>query len=84
MLRRISEGVPPLLAARAAALDWETIKEEPDVVIAIAEGEIRLFEIVRDGSATGSIRSAQRHEANTWQPKAEVTLGVSLEDLLRD
>ncbi len=83
MLRRLSEGVPPELASRAAGIAWDEVKDDPEVVKALAEGEIMLFERARDSGVTGTVRAAMRHEANTWQPKAEVTLGQSLEDLLR-
>lgn len=84
LLRRLAEGVPPELATRAAGIDWDTIKDEPEVIQAAAEGEVLLFERTRDGSATGIIRAAMRHETKSWTPKAEATLGISLEDLLRD
>lgn len=77
-------GVPPELAARAAGVDWNAIKEQPDVVVALAEGEILLFERARDSGVTGVIRAAMRSEAKTWMPKAEGATGTSLEDLLRD
>jgi hypothetical protein len=65
-------------------MDWEAIKTEPEVIQATAEGEVLLFERTRDGSATGIIRAAMRYETKTWTPKAEATLGISLEDLLRE
>lgn len=83
MLQRLREGVPPELAARAAGVNWSTIKEDPEVVKAVAEGEIVLFERARDGGVSGSVRAAMRHETSTWTPKAEAILGLSLEDLLR-
>lgn len=84
MLRRLSEGVPPELATRAAGIDWETIKDQPEVIKAVAEGEIVLFERARDGGVSGSVRAAMRYETRTWTPKAEPNSGASLEDLLRD
>lgn len=84
MLRRLSEGVPPELATRAAGIDWETIKDDPEVIKAVAEGEIVLFERARDGGVSGSVRAAMRYETRTWTPKAEPNSGASLEDLLRD
>lgn len=84
MLKRLSEGVPPDLAGRAAGIEWSAVKDEPDMVKAAAEGEILLFERARDGGVTGTIRAALRHETNSWTPKAEASLGLSLEDYLRD
>jgi hypothetical protein len=84
LLKRLSEGVPPDLAAKAAGIAWETIKDEPDVEMALAEGEILLFERARDAGVSGTVRAAMRREANSWLPKAEPNLGGSLEDLLRD
>lgn len=84
MLERLSMGVPPELATRAAGIEWDSIKEQPDVVKALAEGQILLFERARDGGVTGVVRAAMRYEAKTWMPKAEVATGTSLEDLLRD
>jgi hypothetical protein len=84
MLTRLSEGVPPDLAVRAAGADWETIKEDPEVVKALAEGEILLFERARDSGVTGVVRAAMRYETKTWTPKAEPNSGTTLEDYLRD
>jgi hypothetical protein len=84
LLKRLSEGVPCELAARAAGIVWETIKDQPEVIKALAEGEILLFERARDSGVTGTIRAAMRQEAKTWQAKAEVSSGLALEDLLRD
>ena len=84
MLRRLSEGVPPELATRAAGIDWATVKDDPEVIKALAEGEILLFERARDGGITGTVRAAMRRETNTWTPKAEASVGASLEDLLRE
>lgn len=79
------EGVPPELAARAAGIVWDTVKDNPEVVKALAEGEIMLFERARDGGVSGSVRAAMRREANTWQPKPEFNgSGQTLEDLLKD
>jgi hypothetical protein len=84
LVRRLSEGVPPELAARAAGIDWQTIKDDADVVMALAEGEILLFERARDNGVTGVVRAAMRYETKSWLPKAAETAGGSLEDLLRD
>lgn len=83
MLQRLREGVPPELAVRAAGMTWDAIKDEPEVIKAVAEGEITLFERARDGGVSGAVRAAMRREANTWQVKAEVATGQSLEDLLK-
>lgn len=82
-LKRLSEGVPPELATRAYGADWNTLKDDPEVVKALAEGEILLFERARDSGVTGVLRAAMRYEASSWLPKAEPNLGTSLEDLLR-
>lgn len=84
LLKRLSEGVPPELAARAAGIAWDSIKDAPEVDTALAEGEIVLFERARDGGVSGTIRAAMRYEARTWQPKAEVQIGLTLEDYLKD
>lgn len=84
MVKRLCEGVPPELASRAAGIDWNAVKDDPEVVKAVAEGEILLFERARDGSVSGVVRAAMRYEAKTWQPKAEGQGGPSLEDYLRD
>lgn len=84
MLQRLREGVPPELATRAAGIEWGNIKDDPEVVKALAEGEILLFERARDGGVTGSVRAAMRHETKTWTPKAEPNSGLSLEDYLKD
>lgn len=84
LLRRLSEGVPTELVARAAGLEWDAIKDDPEVVKAVAEGEIFLFERARDSGVTGIVRAAMRHETRTWTPKAEPNLGMSLEDYLKD
>ena len=84
MLDRLREGVPSELAARAAGIDWETVKEDPEINKALAEGEIMLFERARDSGVTGVVRAALRNETKSWVPKAEAQLGLSLEDLLRD
>jgi hypothetical protein len=84
LLRRLSEGVPPELATRAAGITMDSIKDDPDIDRALAEGEILLFERARDSGVTGVIRAAMRHEVKTWQQKAEVNVGLSLEDYLRD
>ena len=83
LLKRLSEGVPPELATRAAGIPWNEIKDDPEVDQALAEGEILLFERARDSGVTGVVRAAMRYEAKTWQAKAEVPSGTTLEDLLR-
>lgn len=85
MLRRLSEGVPPELICKAYTTTIDALNADPEAVVAMAEGEILLFERARDSGVTGIVRAAMRHEAKTWQPKAEApTSGPSLEDLLRD
>ena len=84
LLRRLSEGVPPELATRAAGVTMDSIKDDPEVDRALAEGEILLFERARDSGVTGVVRAAMRYEAKTWQQKAEVNVGLSLEDYLKD
>lgn len=84
MLERLREGVPPELATRAAGVDWNTIKDDPEVDKALAEGEILLFERARDSGVTGVVRAALRNETKSWVPKAEATVGLSVEDYLRD
>jgi hypothetical protein len=84
MLRRLREGVPQELAARAAGVHVDSFKGDREIDMALAEGEILLFERARDSGVTGTIRAAMRREANSWMPKAEVTVGLSLEDYLKD
>lgn len=84
ILDRLRKGVPPELVARAAGVPWDSLKEDPEIDMALAEGEIHLFEQARDSGVTGTIRAAMRWESKSWQPKAEVQLGLSLEDYLRD
>ena len=84
LLRRLGEGVPPELAVRAAGVMWETIKDDPEVDKALAEGEILLFERARDSGVTGVVRAALRRETRTWASTAEPNSGATLEDLLRD
>lgn len=84
MLQRLREGVPPDLAARAAGVAVESFKDDHEVDMALAEGEIMLFERARDSGVTGTVRAAMRREANSWMPKAEVTIGLALEDYLKD
>lgn len=36
LVDRLREGVPTELAARAAGIDWETIKDDPEVIKATA------------------------------------------------
>lgn len=84
MLERLKNGVPPELATRAAGVTMESIKDDPEIDKALAEGEILLFERARDSSVTGVVRAAMRYETKTWTPKAEPNSGLSLEDYLRD
>jgi hypothetical protein len=84
MLERLRHGIPPELAATAAGIEWSAVRDEPEVVQAVAEGEILLFERARDGGVSGAVRAAMRYETKTWTPKAEPNLGQSVEDLLRD
>lgn len=84
MLERLREGVPPELACRAAGIEWASVKDEPEIDKALAEGEILLFERARDSGVTGVVRAALRNETKSWVPKAEAQLGLSLEDYLRD
>lgn len=84
LLDRLINGVPPELATRAAGIEWDSIKDDPEVIKALAEGEILLFERARDSGVTGVIRAAMRYEAKSWSSKAEPNSGVTLEDLLRD
>lgn len=84
MIQRLSEGVPPELATKAAGIEWDSIKDDPEVIKATAEGEILLFERARDGGVTGSVRAAMRYETRTWTPKAEPNSGLTLEDYLKD
>jgi len=84
MLARLRDGVPPELAARAAGITMDQLKDDKEVDMALAEGEILLFERARDSGVTGVVRAAMRREANSWMPKAEVTVGMTLEDYLRD
>ena len=84
MLRRLREGVPSELALRAAGMQWDDVKNDPEVDKALAEGEIVLFERARDSGVTGVVRAAMRYETKTWTPKAEGSPGQTLEDLLKD
>lgn len=85
LLEWLSEGVPPELACRATGFTWgDELKADPEVDRALATGEIMLFERARDSGVTGTIRAAMRRETNSWTPKAEATLGLTIEDLLRD
>lgn len=84
LLERLKNGVPPELATRAAGVTMESIKDDPEIDKALAEGEILLFERARDSSVTGVVRAAMRYETKTWTPKAEPNSGLSLEDYLRD
>ena len=84
MLDRLRNGVPPELATRAAGVTMDSLKGDPEADVALAEGEILLFERARDSGVTGIVRAAMRRESQSWQPKAEPNLGQSLEDLLRE
>ncbi len=84
LLDHLSKGVPADLACRATGLTWDEVKDEPAVVEAEATGEILLFEQARDSGVSGTIRAAMRRETNTWTPKAEASIGISLEDYLKD
>ena len=84
MLQRLREGVPAELAARAAGVTAESLKDDRDADMAMAEGEILLFERARDSGVTGTVRAAMRRESSSWMPKAEVTIGMALEDYLKD
>lgn len=84
MLERLAEGVPPELAARAAGVSLDSFIGDAEIDRALAEGEILLFERARDSGVTGTIRAAMRRETNTWTPKAEASIGISLEELLKD
>src|ERR1035438_4839792 len=80
MIERLREGVPPELAARAAGIEWASVKDDPEIDKALAEGEILLFERARDSGVTGVVRAALRTETKSWVPKAEAQLGLSLEE----
>jgi hypothetical protein len=84
MLQRLRDGVPPELATRAAGVTMESLADDREVDMALAEGEILLFERARDSGVTGVVRAAMRREAKSWMPKAEVEIGLRLEDYLRD
>jgi len=84
MLQRLRDGVPPELAARAAGVTMESLTDDREVDMALAEGEILLFERTRDSGVTGVVRAAMRREAKSWMPKAEVEIGLRLEDYLKD
>lgn len=84
MLQRLREGVPPELAARAAGVAPDSFKDDHEVDMALAEGEIKLFEQARDSGVTGTVRAAMRRESQSWMPKAEISVGLSLEDYLKD
>ena len=84
MLQRLRDGVPPELATRAAGVTMESLTDDREVDMALAEGEILLFERARDSGVTGVVRAAMRREAKSWMPKAEVEIGLRLEDYLKD
>lgn len=84
MLQRLREGVPPELATRAAGVALGSLTDDREADMALAEGEIMLFERARDSGVTGTVRAAMRRESQSWMPKAEVTVGLSLEDYLKD
>lgn len=77
-------GVPPELATRAAGITMDSIKDDPEIDRALAEGEIMLFERARDSGVTGVVRAAMRHESRSWNAKAEPNSGATLEDYLKD
>jgi len=83
LLERLSEGVPPELACRAAGIAWDDIKDDPEIDKALAEGEILLFTRTRDAGVTGTIRAAMRRESQSWNVKAEAPTGMTLEDYLK-
>jgi len=83
-LQRLSEGVPPELVARSLGVGTETFEHDREAQMAIAEGEIKLFEQARDSGVTGIVRAAMRYEAKTWNVKAETPSDKTLEDYLRD
>ena len=83
-LGRLRDGVPLKLAARAAGFDPAQFKDDREVDMALAEGEILLFERARDSGVTGAVRAAMRREVDTWITTAEPNSGATLEDLLRD
>lgn len=83
-LERLRFGVPIELAERAMGIGVQ-IHPDRETDMALAEGEILLFERARDSGVTGVIRAAMRQETKTWTPKAEPTPpGGTLEELLRD
>lgn len=84
LIERLREGVPRELATRAAGIEWDSIKDDPEIDKALAEGEIMLFERARDSGVTGVVRAALRNETKSWVPKAEAQLGLSVEDYLKD
>jgi len=84
MLERLELGVPPNLIATAYGLTEDQMKADPEIVRAIAEGEIVLFERARDSGVTGIVRAAMRREANSWLPAAEPQSGKTVEDYLKD
>ena len=84
MLERLRDGVPPELVTRAAGVSMDSIKDDPEIDKALAEGEILLFERARDSGVTGVVRAAMRYETRTWTPKAEAVIGLTLEDYLKD
>lgn len=85
MLRRLSEGVPPELVARALGVGVDSFADDREAQMAIAEGEIKLFEQARDSGVTGIVRAAMRYESKTWQPKSDGSAGgLALEDYLKD
>jgi hypothetical protein len=84
MLERLRNGVPLALAERAAGVSEHPVHENLEIDMALAEGEILLFERARDSGVTGVVRAALRNETKSWVPKAEANLGLSLEDYLRD
>lgn len=84
MLKRLRDGIPPELVARAMGETVDSWANDREVQMALAEGEIRLFEQARDSGVTGAIRAAMRYEMRTWQQNAEGTDGKTLEDILKE
>lgn len=84
LLERLTQGIPPELACRAAGVTLESLQGDREADKALAEGEIMLYERARDSGVTGIVRANMRYEAKTWQPKAEGVPGATLEDLLKD
>jgi hypothetical protein len=85
MLQRLREGVPIELAERAAGTSDKTTHPDREIDMALAEGEILLFERARDSGVTGIVRANMRYESKSWNAKVEPAgAGMTLEDYLRD